>query len=91
MDNLLTIQNINDLIHNPAIWLLCLWVSREIFHSWKEKGAALSKSMAELTVAIVRLQTKIENLETIAYSVPKLKQDIDGLYRKMRESDSTPT
>lgn len=91
MDSILTAQNIKDAFNNPAIWIAGLWISRELYHSWKTKGAALSKSMAELTVAIVRLETKLEALENIAYSVPKLKKDVDGLYQKMRSFDPTST
>lgn len=95
METLLTVDDINKLIRNPVTWVVLVWIGRELWRLYREKGRELDKAikenilkMGELTIAIVRLETKIENLEKLAGSVPKIQSDVNTLYSKLRQGQT---
>lgn len=93
MESIITVEDLNKLLHNPVAWVLVMWVVREIYNFFKKRDAEIISKMSELTIAIVRLQTKLENIERMAYSVPKLEKDMNAIHSKFRQfaPDSTST
>lgn len=92
MDSVATAKNIEELLKNPATWVVTAWILREIYRWFKKRNTDLEDyikqnltKMGELTIAIVRLETKLENIERIAYSVPKIEKDISALHSKFRQ------
>jgi DNA repair exonuclease SbcCD ATPase subunit len=43
--------------------------------------------MADLTVAIVRLETKLESIESLTFNIPKMKDDLNAIHGKLRRFD----
>lgn len=91
METLLTVDDINKLIHNPVTWVILAWAARELYRWLSKSNRELVTKMSELTIAIVRLETKLESIERVAYSIPKLEKDVSALHSKFRQFDSNST
>lgn len=90
-----TVESTADLIKNPVFWMILAWGVREVFgwfrssmkHKDENFAVALkenSHEIAKLNNTLIKLETKFEPLEKFVYAIPKIQQDINHLWQKVR-------
>lgn len=60
------------------------WFFKDFWHNRKGQIEKHEKALLENTMAIVKLQVKIENLTDALILIPKMKADIDWAHEKLR-------
>lgn len=80
------------LLSNPTFLLLFFWFLKEMYSLSKSKVGGFETAMkensiklSELTISLVRLETRLESFEKIMETVPKLRSDVDAAHSKIRE------
>ncbi len=89
-------DEIYKLVQNPTFWVVSAWLAEKIYQSYAKNNQVTSQAIrelgvkiAELTVSIVRLETKLQSIEQFAFSIPKLQQDLNVLHARVRTLDPT--
>lgn len=79
------------LVKNPAFVVIAAWLAREMWQSHtKSKNGQdeaikeNTKKMQELTISIIKLETKLEHIYESLSSIPKMKEDINALHGRYR-------
>lgn len=88
----LPISQVISFVQNPAFILLLIWVLKEILDFSRKKVSQYdnalkdnSQKLSELTIAIVTLQVKLDQLEKFTRVIPKLSDDIIAAHEKIRD------
>lgn len=73
------------LLSNPTFLFLVFWFLREMYALSKSKVSDINVKLSELTIAIVKLETRLESIQRLTDAVPKLIQDNAAFHEKVRE------
>ncbi len=92
MDTPLDGKELLSLIQNPIFLLIGAWVMREFWTLSQKKASgyddalkANNAKLTELTIAIVKLETRLESVDKALEILPKMRADIDASHSKIRD------
>lgn len=85
----------SELIKNPIFWLIVAWVLRELWGNWKVKRRSLedkintmikenTNEMSKLTLAVTKLEVKIEQLDRLTSKIPDLLDSLNVAHERIR-------
>jgi hypothetical protein len=72
------------LLQNPTFLVILAWLVREAAHGYRTNLKELTKEISKLSIALVRLETRLEALDPHLESIPKMQADIHALHSKIR-------
>lgn len=84
-------DQIHSLLLNPTFWILAVWLASEYWRGLKSKNKEYMEALKEnsveisrLTLAMARLETKLEPIQAAIQQVPKIQSDLNFLHSKVR-------
>lgn len=77
-------MNLSDLKDQGIIVMIALYLLQQIWQTFVGSARKKLKALENNTLAITKLETRMEDLQKIIVELPKMKQDVAAAHEKIR-------
>lgn len=81
----LEVQQILALLHQPAFWILAIWLLKEVWAGSKQRLFSLEEKTTNLTIQMAKVMTQLEGISKTTDLIPKILIDVDQAHDRIRE------